>query len=124
MIVSQVQSLGWLLSTTKPPAMAATAPDPMQQLEPLASDFDVMRRGVEQLAAKQEQIAQNIALLQAVADDIREKMSTPPSSLSQQQADPTLQRYAPPARVPSSGVQSSSVPRSIPAAGPAASLSR
>lgn len=119
MIVGQVQSLGWLLSTTKPPAMAATAPDPMQQLEPPASNVDVIRRSVEQLAAKQDQMAQNIALLQAVADDIREKMSTPPSSLSQQQADPTLQRYAPPARAPSSAMQSSSVPRSMPAAGPA-----
>lgn len=116
MIVGQVQSLGGLLSTTKPPAVAATAPEPMQQLEPPASNFDVIRRSVEQLAAKQEQMAQNIALLQAVADDIREKMSTPPSSLSQQQADPTLQRYAPPARAPSSAMQSS-VPRSMPAVG-------
>ena len=128
MIVGQVQSLGGLLSTTKPPAIAATAPEPMQQLEPLASNFDI-RRSVEQLVARQEQMAQNIALLQAVADDIREKMSTPPSSVSQQQADPTLQRYAPPARAPasamqssavqSSAVQSSSVPRSPPAVGAA-----
>jgi len=122
-IVGQVQSLGWLLSSTKPPAMAATAaataPEPMQQVEPPASNIDVIRRSVEQLAARQEQMAQNIALLQAVADDIREKMSTPPSSASQQQADPTLQRYAPPARAPSSAMPSSSVPRSMPAAGAA-----
>src|SRR3982751_5715799 len=75
MIVGQVPSLGWLLSTTKPPALAATAPQPMQQLEPLPSNFDI-RRSVEQLVARQEQMAQNIALLQAIADDIREKMST------------------------------------------------
>ena len=124
MIVSQVQSLGWLLSTTKPPAMAASASEPMQQVEPPASNFDVIRHSVEQLAARQEQMAQNIALLQAVADDIREKMSTPPSSVSQQPADPTLQHYTPPARAPSSAMQSSamqssSVPRSMPAVGAA-----
>src|SRR4051794_17355193 len=108
MIVGQVQSLGGLLSTTKPPAIAATAPEPMQQLEPLASNFDI-RRSVEQLVARQEQMAQNIALLQAVADDIREKMSTPPSSVSQQPADPALQRYAAPARAPASAMQSSAM---------------
>jgi hypothetical protein len=128
-IVGQVPSLGWLLSTTKPPAIAATAPDPVPQLEPVASNFDVIRHNVEQLAARQEQMAQNIALLQAVADDIRDKMSTPPSSLSQQQADPAQQRYAPPAKapasamqssaMPSSAMQSSSVPRSPPAVGAA-----
>jgi hypothetical protein len=65
MVVAQAPSLGWLLSvsTTKSPAVAATAPDPVQQLEPLASNLDVVRRSVEQLAAKQEQMAQNIAAL-------------------------------------------------------------
>jgi hypothetical protein len=38
-----------------------------------------VRQGVELLAAKQEQMAQNIATLQAVGEDIRQKMSyTPP----------------------------------------------
>ena len=94
MVVAQAPSLGWLLSIsmTKSPAMAATAPHPVQQLEPLASNLDVVRRSVEQLAAKQEQMAQNIATLQAVADDIRQRMSTtPPSSPSQQQAAPIPQ---------------------------------
>ncbi len=36
MVVARAPSLGWLLSvsTTKSPAVAATAPDPVQQLEP------------------------------------------------------------------------------------------
>lgn len=118
-IVGQVQSLGSLLSTTKSPATAAAAPDPVPQLEPLASHFDVIRRDVEQLAARQEQMAQNIALLQAVADDIRERMSTQPSSPSQQPAAAT-QYQVPQARTPSPALQSSSVPRSLPAAGAAA----
>jgi hypothetical protein len=116
MVVARAPWLGWLLSvsTTKSPAMAATAPDPVQQLEPLASNLNVVRRSVEQLAAKQEQMAQNIATLQAVADDIRQGMSTtPPSSPSQQQAAPIPQHKPPQPRA-----QSSSVPRPLPPAGP------
>jgi len=116
MIVARAPSLGWLLSvtTTKSPAMAATAPDPVRQLEPLASNFDVVRRSVEQLAAKQEQMALNIATLQAVAEDIRERMSTtPPSSPSQQQAAPIPQHHSPQPRA-----QSSSGLRPQPPAGP------
>jgi hypothetical protein len=119
MIVGQVQSLGSLLSTTKSPATAATAPDPMPQLEPLASNFELIRRNVEQLAAKQEQMAQNIALLQAVADDIREKMSTQPSSPSQQQEAAVPQYHAPQPKAPASAVPSASVPRSMATVGAA-----
>ena len=120
MVVARAPLLGWLfsISTTKSPAVAATAPDPAQQLEPLASNLDVVRRSVEQLAAKQEQMAQNIATLQAVADDIRQRMSTPPSSPSQQQAAPIPQHKPPQPRPQSSAVQSSSVPRPLPPAGP------
>jgi hypothetical protein len=116
MVVAQAPSLSWLLSvsTTKSPAMAATAPDPVQQLAPLTFNLDVVRRSVEQLAAKQEQMAENIATLQAVADDIRLRMSTtPPSSPSQQQAAPIPQHKPPQPRA-----QSSAVPRPLPSAGP------
>jgi hypothetical protein len=114
MVVARVPSLGWLLSvsTTKSPVVAATAPDPMQQLEPLASNLDIVRRSVEQLAAKQEQMAQNIATLQAVEEDIRQKMSTPPPSPSQQAAP--VPQYKP----PQPRAQSSTVPRPPPPAGP------
>src|SRR6266566_3489431 len=119
MVVARAPSLGWLLSvsTTKSPAMAAIAPDPVQQLEPLASNLDVVRRSVEQLAAKQEQMAQNIATLQALEEDIRQKVSSPPPSPSQQAA--SIPQYKP----PQPRVQSSSVPRPPPPAGPP-SLSR
>ena len=113
MVVGQFQSLGWLLSPAKPsPAVAAAAPDTMQQLEPLVYNFEVVRRSVAQLAAKQEQMAQDIALLQAVADDLREKVSTAPSSPSPQQTVAIPERQAPQPRAPSSAPQSSSVPRS------------
>jgi hypothetical protein len=116
MVVARAPSLGWLLSvsTTKSPAMAATAPDTMQQLEPLVFNLDVVRRSVEQLAARQEQMAQNIVTLQAVADDIRQRMSTtPPASPSEQQAAPIPKHNPPQPRA-----QSSSVPRPLPPAGP------
>jgi hypothetical protein len=86
MLVARAPALAWVLSvsTTKSPVMAATSPDMVQQLAPLTFNLDVMRRSVEQLAAKQEQMAQNIAALQAVEEDIREKMlSTPPAPAQQ-----------------------------------------
>ncbi len=117
MVIARAPTLAWLLSvsTTRSPAVAATSPDPVQQLGPLASNLDVVRRSVEQLAAKQDQMAQNIATLQAVEEDIRQKMSyTPPS----QQAASIPQPKPPQPRAQSSAVQSSSVPRPPPPAGP------
>jgi hypothetical protein len=118
MVVARAPTLAWLLSvsTTKSPAGATISPDPVQQLEPLASNLDVVRRSVEQLAAKQEQMSQNIAALQAVEEDIRQKVSFPPPS-PPQQAAPTPQ-HKPPQRALSSAVQSPSVPRPPPPAGP------
>ena len=115
MVVAQAPTLAWLLSvsTTKSPSVAATSPAPAQQLAPLASNLDVVRRSVEQLAAKQDQMAQNIATLQAVEEDIRQKMSSP-----SQQAAPIPQPKPPQPRAQSSAVQSPSVPRPPPPAGP------
>jgi hypothetical protein len=128
MVVARAPMLAWLLSTstTKSPVVAATSPGPAQQLEPLASNLDAVRRSVEQLAYKQEQIAQNIAALQAVQEDIRQKMSfAPPSpapaAAPAQQAASIPQPKPPQPRAPSSAVQSSSVPRPSP---PTGSLSR
>jgi hypothetical protein len=76
-VTVRTPTLAWLLSVsaTKSPAVAATSPASVQQLEPLASNIDLVRRSVEQLAAKQDQMAQNIATLQGVQEDIRQKMS-------------------------------------------------
>jgi hypothetical protein len=118
MVVARAPTLAWLLSvSTKSPAVAATSPDPVPQLGPLASNLDVVRRRVEQLAAKQDQMAQNIATLQAVEEDIRQKMSYTPPSPSQQAAS-IPQPKPPQPRAQSSAVQSSSVPRPPPPAGP------
>ncbi len=118
MVIARAPTLAWLLSisTTKPPVVATTSPGPVQ-LEPLAFNLDIVRRSVEQLAAKQEQMAQNIAALQAVEEDIRQKVSsTPPSPAPQAASIP--QPKPPQPRAQPSAVRSSSAPRPLPPAGP------
>ena len=119
MVVARAPTLAWVLSisTTKPPAVAATSAGPMQQLAPLASNLDVVRHNVEELATRQDQMARNIATLQAVEEDIRQKMSSTPASPSQPAA-PIPQPKPPQPRAQSSAVPSPSVPRSPPPAGP------
>jgi hypothetical protein len=77
MLIAQAPALGMLLPvpTTRSPVMAASYADPMRQLVPMASTLDAVRRSVEQLAAKQEQMAQNIAALRAA-----EKMPAAPAA--------------------------------------------
>jgi hypothetical protein len=120
MVITRAPTLAWLLSiSTKPPVVATTSPGPVQQLEPLVFNLDIVRRSVEQLATKQEQMAQNIAALQAVEEDIRQKMSsTPPSPAPAPQAASIPQPNPPQPRVQPSAVRSSSVPRPPPPAGP------
>jgi hypothetical protein len=81
MVAEKAPTLAWWLpGSTVKPAATETSVDVVQQLKPLTFTLDVMRRSVDQLAAKQEQIAQNIAALQAVEEDVRQKVtSTPPS---------------------------------------------
>ena len=81
MIAAYAPEQAWLLSylpATKPPAPVAAAPSPALQLEPLAANLDFMRRSVEQLALKQDQMIRNIAALMALDEDIRQKVSAPP----------------------------------------------
>jgi hypothetical protein len=74
-------SLVWLLpvaTTDSPaPASAATSAELVQQIAPVARDLALVRRGVEELAARQEQMAQSIATLQAVEQDLRLKTMAP-----------------------------------------------
>ena len=77
MLIFQAPTLGMLLPvpTTKWPVVAAASTDQMQ-LAPLASTLDAVRRSVDQLAAKQDQLARNIASLRAAEDDVRQKASS------------------------------------------------
>jgi hypothetical protein len=68
------------LSLQTAPALAAAAISPELVRLEVARDLAVMRNSVEQLAAKQEQMAQNIATLQAAEQDIIQTRSSPPLS--------------------------------------------
>jgi hypothetical protein len=88
-IREQVPKLASLLhvSTAKSPVLAATPPEMVQQLLALTFGLDVVRRSVDQLAARQEQLTQNIAALQAtVEEDVRQKVSSTPPPPAQQAA--------------------------------------
>lgn len=104
-------SLGWLLpdSTTTSAAGAATSRELVQQLAPIARDLAAVRRSMEQLAVKQEQMDQNIVTLQAIEQEIRQKVmsSPPPSRAAPAQPKP-----------PQPAAQSSSAPPPPPSAGP------
>ena len=76
-----VPSLGWLLPPS--PTMAEPSSDLGQQLKPLSFDLALVRRSLEQLAAdqkqlaaKQEEIAHDVATLQAVERDFRQNISS------------------------------------------------
>ena len=82
------------------PAAAAVSPELLQQLEAMARDVAFVRRHLQQLAAKQEKMAQDIATLQAVEQDTRQKMSSSAqSSAVRYKNAPTRAPPQPPARV-------------------------
>ena len=58
MLIAQAPAVGMLLPvpSTRPPVSTAAYGDPTRQLAPMASTLDAVRRSVEQLAAKQEQM--------------------------------------------------------------------
>jgi hypothetical protein len=62
--------------TETAPALAAAAISPELVRLEVARDLGVMRNSIEQLAAKQEQMAQNIATLQAAEQDIIQNIAT------------------------------------------------
>jgi hypothetical protein len=91
-------------------APAATTAPELAQLEPMARDLAAMRRSLEQLTVKQEQMAENIATLQAAEQEIRQKMASRPQALSDQPRKPPK----PPVRL--SPAQSPPVPPPPPVA--------
>jgi hypothetical protein len=118
MLAVQAPGLAQLLpvSTARPPVAAAASVDPMQQLAPLASNLDSVRSSLDQLSAKQDQMAQTIAALQAVDQDIRQKMSASPpmqQPASMLQPKPIMQ---PRAEAPAA--QPMPAPRRAPAVAP------
>lgn len=85
---------------------AGSSPEAQHQLETMVSDLADLRRIVEQFAAKQEQMAQDVATLQAAKQNVSEKKS----SLAQSSS-----AFPPPKNIHSeASVQPSSVPVPIP----------
>jgi hypothetical protein len=85
---------------------SATSSEPGQPLEAMARDLASIRSSTEQLAAKQQEMADSLAKLQA---GIEQKLSTLQAEIEQKQASPTVPqavatpsettaRPAPPAR--------------------------
>ena len=111
LLIAQAPAMGMLLPvpSTRPPATASSYGDPTRQLAPMASTLDAVRRSVEQLAAKQEQMAQNIVALRAVEEEVRQKLlpasSATPPALAPPPAAPQ-QATAPQPRPPQAKIDS------------------
>ena len=82
-------SLDWLIppATTKSAAPNAGSAELAEQLKPIALDLVVVRKAVEQLAANQQQLAakdreitQSIAALQATERELEDKISSLPAT--------------------------------------------
>jgi uncharacterized protein YoxC len=105
---------------TQTAAAPATSPDLVKQLEKITQDLTVMRRDVEQLAAKQEQLTaaqQQIEQLAAKQEQLAQKIAklpAPDQSVRQRMPHPTQSRAAPtqPRAPPETPAQLSSAPRS------------
>lgn len=118
--LSQPGPVAQAAAQAAPPAAApATSPELTKQLESMVQDLTLVRRGVEQLAAKQEQLAaaqqqleqlvakqqqlaakqdqmaQNIAKLQTREQNIRQRIAAPPPSRAVP-PPPALSRAIPP----------------------------
>ncbi len=115
---AEVRASGQNTAPQSTPALAPTLGSE-SQLEAVLRDLAALRRSVEELAAKQDQMAQSIATIQAVQQDIRAKMSfAPPSSavaIPPRRSEP---RVAPTPRRPSA-THAPSGASAIPPASPA-----
>jgi hypothetical protein len=98
MVGAWAPSLSWLLpvSTTGSPAAVVTLPELVEQLKPMLLDLAIVWRSLEQLAAnqnqfaaKQEQIAQNVATLREAEQEIRQAVYTPPRKLQSPTGQPS-----------------------------------
>ena len=117
MLAARAPRLAELLpiSMTKYAVVATSSPDLTRQLAPLASNIDGVRRNLEQLAAKQDQMVHDIAALQAVDEDIRQKISSTPPV--QQPVSIPQPKSAQP-RMVSPAMQSAAAPRRLTTAAP------
>ena len=114
----QAPTLAWILSFSPARSFAGAAPAP--QVGPFNSpptfDLDALRRSLDQIAARQDQMAQAMAGLQGVEEDIRQKLSLMPASSPPPPQAATPQARPPQVRAPLSTAQPAPVPRTAPGA--------
>jgi hypothetical protein len=104
--------------TQTAPALAAAAISPaLVRLDEVVRDLAVMRNSVEQLAAKQEQMAQTIATLQAAEQQAAKQQAAEQDIIQTRSSPPLSEQVSPPPRKKARRVaprklaaQSSSVP--------------
>ena len=102
--------------TQTAPALVAAAISPaLVRLDEVVRDLAVMRNSVEQLAAKQEQMAQTIATLQAAEQQASEQQAAEQDIIQTSSSPPLSEQVSPPPRKkarrpPKLAAQSSSVP--------------
>lgn len=121
LLATSAPEMAWLVSyipAPKPPVAAATPASPALQLEPLAANLEFVRRSVEQLALKQEQVIRTIAALQAVDEDIRQKVSQPPLAAAPPVAAAPPPKPAPAKLQPAPGAPAPTAPRPSASAAP------
>src|SRR5262249_23966618 len=107
MIANSSPQLRWLApqtaAQTAPDVVAPTAPATLspdvQQLKAMSLGLAALRQSVEQLAAAQQQMTDEIAKLQATEQEILDKVSAPPRPPL---APAPARKSAPPAPPPSS----------------------
>ena len=111
------------------PAAAATPPKSARLIETMARDLTGVRHSIEQLTAREEDMAQSIATLQAAEQELKQKIASLPRPAPRHKppphapASPGAQSSAlPPQSATSSAVQSPSAPSALPPPRPPAPL--
>jgi len=105
-----------------PVGQAAPAAASTQQLDSIVKTLAMVQKGVEQLGAKQEEMARNIATLQAAEQDIRSKLLPAPQSSKVVPLPPRNVAVAPAQPASPSSVEPSPSPHPTPVARPPVSL--
>jgi hypothetical protein len=114
LLATYAPTVAWAFSISAAKLQAAgtavTASDSTQ-----AANLEAVRRSLEQLSAKQDQMAQDIAALQALEDDIRQKMSfTPPLPTAPPQTAAVPQLRPAQARAQAPVMPLAPAPRAVP----------
>jgi len=110
--VVQAQSIA---SQTAAPAAAAPS-DSVRQIETMARDLTGVRHSIEQLVARQEEMVQSIATLQAAEQDLKQKIASMPrpAPVPKHKPPPTLSAQSSAAAPPPPAASAAQPPSATP----------